>query len=165
MTVAEIIALAQTYTSEPVTPDSAIAWLNQALVEELTFAGQEVSVSVTAKKDAWEDLPSDCREVVEILLNGESYKNDYYIRNGKIKFSDDGSYEVYYNKPFAVASDKDTPGCHVLYHPGLALYVAARQESSIDLLLQARDRWEEVRKRLGRQKRHGARKVKAKIWR
>lgn len=129
MTAQEIIELASTnYVDEAIDPIFGLNAINDAIWNELPAeAWPETSTNIDAVYDSWVNLPIDFVQVLEIRQGTLVYDGSYDIRSGKIRFPVTATFTLYYQQvPTRLATISLEPPVHQIYHPLLALWVAAK---------------------------------------
>lgn len=140
MTGDEIIRHAEKHTEGQKIDDIfGVQMINECMLMDIGIDARLMEeTTIEAEEDVWTALPSDFIELVEIDKDGNDYpyygrhysdfyKNEFDIRDMKIRFSEDGTYTIrYYRLPNTISDKNETPEVHVLFHMPMTFYVAAR---------------------------------------
>lgn len=189
MTGAEILLMANLHTEgDTISNAEGLMYINEWLLMDLGGdAGIVDSANVALQRaNDWVNLPVDFIEETEILKGNEPYWGSYYglnyggdydIRNGQIRFPEEGEYTIFYiRRPAPITKLSDTPEINAVFHQCGAIYVAMRyktydDENSNDAQrLRAeydmyRERAIQEHKKISRSTTRTARSVKVKPWR
>ena len=105
---------------------------NDMPLESLPEAEDEIS----ATKDTWVALENDFLSVIEVRDSDKGvYTDEYQLRETvvegtftqQIKFTETATFTVHYRQlPARLTDLDDIPGIHPVYHPALAIGVAAK---------------------------------------
>ena len=136
MTGTQIKALAESHIDDDTIDDGdALLWLNECQAEDLgsearVLDSEDIVVTDTA---AWYALPADLLVITEVEKGGEEYTGSYRLRGQKIRFSETGTFTVwYYRLPAEIVALTEAPEAHILLHRPMALFLASRFKSKDD---------------------------------
>lgn len=151
MNCLEIQALASAHTEGDTVDDvKALLFINECMQMDIGIDAAIIdSETLTVMADVWTALPSDLLEIFEVELSGQtepyygsrygsSYRGDFDIRKGFIRFPIAGTFTIWhYVLPPAVASlgtteEPVTPAVPEVFHLPMSLYVASRYKSYDD---------------------------------
>lgn len=144
MTGTEIKAMAEKLHTDgdTIPEDVTIKAINQCLISDLGKDAKVISsTTISATQDVFTNLPTNLLEILEIEKDGKPYYGKKYSefydgmfdhRQGKIRFPQTGSYEVwYYQVPAVITAIGNTPAVHELFHYAMTYYVASQYKSDI----------------------------------
>lgn len=129
---------------EEISEQFALKIINECIIMDLGKEARiEDTAEIVAEANTFYNLPANLLEIFEIGRNVEpyygaeyriqKYRGEFDIRNGKIRFPTDGTYNLwYFALPPAITSLNDTPQVHELLHYPISLYLAARAKSFED---------------------------------
>lgn len=136
MTVNDVKLLAESYVDDVIEDTDAIMWTNECLYQQYADDAEVYAAAAITAADTvtYYDLPADLMDIVALTnADGSDYSGGYYILNGKIKFSVDGTITLTYKAlPPLVTALSDTPAVHPLLAQTLAIWLAMRYKQKDD---------------------------------